>query len=155
MSNPTGYTLLELLMVIGVLALIAAIGSPFLFGFKTGLDLDEEANRIAATLRAAQSKAMTLQNYSSWGVYFNNTGDPYYDLFYGVDYPSGTVTDRFFLSQGTRYSAPASGTSITVLFAKRTGNPGAAATVVIESASTNPPEQKNVTVQQMGRIMAQ
>ncbi len=146
------YTLLELLLVIGILLTLMAIGSPFLFGHKLSLEVDEEANRMTGMLRNAQNKALTLQNASAWGIHFDNTGsEPFYDLFWGLTYEVGTTTDRIYLSEGIQYGLPISGSSTTIIFAKRTGTPTAAATISLQNTLTNPPQQKTISINTLGR----
>src|SRR5690606_25242751 len=59
MSGQRGFTLLEIMVVMVMVAVLAAIVTPNLFAAKSrGKDLEREASMLAARLRAAQDDAM-------------------------------------------------------------------------------------------------
>ena len=152
-----GFSLLELLLVIGIMSIVATAISPFLFGGKTSIEVEEEAKKIASVLKIGQNKAMTMENASAWGVHFDNTTSslPLYDLFEGNSYATGTSTDRYYLSSGIIFQAPVAGASTTAIFNKRTGNllSGASTTITIKSLS--PEIIKSVIIFPNGRITVQ
>lgn len=152
-----GFSLLEVLLVIGVLSIIATAVSPFLFGGKTSIEVEEEAKKIAGVLKIGQNKAMTLENGSAWGVHFNNItpSSPFYDIFEGNDYATGTSTDRYYLFNNIIFQSPASGASTTAIFNKRSGNllSGASTTITIKSLS--PEITNSVIIMPNGRITVQ
>jgi len=77
------FTLIELLIVIGIIAILASFS--FLFGldFYKSQQLESQTQTILQTLRRAQSKAMSVELDSSFGVYFT---DQNYILFKGNSY---------------------------------------------------------------------
>lgn len=155
-QKKSGVTLLELLLVMAIIAILGGMASTFLFGQKLSTELEEETKRVVGVLRTAQNKAMTGVEGSQWGVHFDNTGaDPFYDLFWGTSYAAATTTDRFFLSSGTTYSAPASGTSTDALFVKRTGALSSGATTTITVQTRVQTQTKSVIVSPNGRIIVQ
>lgn len=90
-KNKNGFTLLELMIVISILAIV----SLFVFTSQTqtiaNSYLISNANQIAQTLRLAQIKSVTAYAGSQWGVYFEDN--------------NGSVKDRYVLFKGSSYSA--------------------------------------------------
>jgi len=77
------FTIIELLIVIGIIAILASFS--FLFGldFYKSQQLESQAQTILQTLRRAQLKAMAVELDSSFGVYLTNHN---YTLFKGNSY---------------------------------------------------------------------
>ena len=79
-----GFTLLELILVIGILAILGTVGFNFYFNFQVDVKVDEEINRIQQILRQVQQKAVSGEKREqSGGIRFtNNTAnDQHYDVF--------------------------------------------------------------------------
>lgn len=151
------FSLLELLLVIGILVILGAVVSPFLFGGKTSIEVEEEAKKIAGVLRLAQNKAMSREEGLSWGVHFDNitSTEPFYDFFKGDSYVAGTSTERYYLSNNIIFQAPASGTTTDAIFSKRSGSLSVNATATIAVKSVSPEIIKTITISPNGRINAQ
>jgi len=80
-----GFTLVELLIVLGVLAIVSALAIPFIQSFQISSDLYTFSDTIVKTLRRAQSQAIAGQQNSDWGVYFD-TGASRFILFKGNNF---------------------------------------------------------------------
>ncbi|MFN7088654.1 MAG: Tfp pilus assembly protein FimT/FimU [Candidatus Paceibacteria bacterium] len=138
-----GFTVVELLIVVGVIAILAAITTAAYFGTYRQSILDSTVQEIAVYLRFAQQKAFSQEEGQVWGVHFENpsSGDGFYELFFGSPYNSNNAREKKFLPSQLKYLAPASGASTDVIFAKLTGNPTATASLEItfksESAGTS------------------
>ncbi|KKP97682.1 MAG: N-methylation motif domain protein [Parcubacteria group bacterium GW2011_GWD2_38_12] len=152
-----GFTLLEVILVLAILAIISTISFSYLGGFKTSSELDETAGQIVGKLREAQGKAMTGEDNKKWGVHFDNTGaEPFYDFFSTTNsYASGsTIVETIYLThlaQGITFTAPTSGQSIDVIFSKITGVPSSAQNIVINLQNST----KTISIETSGRIEVQ
>lgn len=83
------FTLLELLVIFGIIAIIAVLAFPALRDFQLTSDLENSADGIINTLRLAQQKTIASEELSSWGVYFDAATSPHqYVLFKGDNYLS-------------------------------------------------------------------
>jgi len=82
-----GFTLLELLIVIAIVFILAAIATPSFRIFQKESGLDNSAQEIVNTLRFAQNKTLASEGASRYGVYFNVATQPnQYALFKGNNY---------------------------------------------------------------------
>lgn len=78
-----GFTLVEVLIVTGIVAILATFTALSLVGFRRGQDLEFDVQRIVAVLRAAQQSSILQEDDKMWGVCFWNPaqGDSYVELF--------------------------------------------------------------------------
>jgi len=84
-----GFTLLELLVVVGILIILAGIIISNIGFFREESQLNNLAGEVINILRLAQNKTLASEQASSWGVYFSTTTDPHqYTLFKGGNYAS-------------------------------------------------------------------
>jgi len=70
----TGFTLVELLIVLGIVIVVSILSIPFIQSFQDSSDLQTYADNLNYVLRRAHQQAVNGQNNSSWGVYFNEAG---------------------------------------------------------------------------------
>lgn len=81
-----GFTMIEMLIVLGIMAILAIVVAPFV-GTSVGRSQLKDVTRdIADTMRRAQTQAMTGNGNSSWGVHFQSGQ---YVLFKGNVYNAG------------------------------------------------------------------
>lgn len=123
-----GYTLVEALVVVSAVALIVAAVMPSFGSFRGGRALERDRRGVVATLRSAQSRAMSGYGDTSWGVRFGRSD---YVLYKGPTYDAaGAENVRFRL-----YGSSFSGTEgQVVLFERLRGTTANAGTVVFSGA---------------------
>lgn len=78
-----GFTLVELMIVIAILAILTTVGAPFLANSVGKNELKTTAWEMADTLRRAQSQTMAGNGSTGWGVHFESTQ---YVFFQGATY---------------------------------------------------------------------
>ena len=154
------FTLIELIISMGILAILAGVGFINLANYKQQQDLNSAAQEIVEVLRNAQNRSLSQEATSttgtggSWGVYFNNptgSGNDFYELFQGANYSNGTVVLRSNLPSNVQFDIPASGSSSTVIFSPITGLPNAALTIKI-SLISKPTSSSTITINTNGKI---
>ena len=81
------FTLIEVLIIVGILTLLAALSVPAFRFSQQESDLNNSVEEIINILRLAQNKTLSSEGASQWGVYFENTTIPHqYILFKGSNY---------------------------------------------------------------------
>ena len=93
-----GFTIVELLVIVGILIILTAITIPNLRFFQKESDLNNATEEIINTLRLAQNKTLASEGASQYGVYFDATSTPnQYTLFKGRDFASrATSSDKIY-----------------------------------------------------------
>ncbi len=137
-----GFTLVEILLVIGMLAFLAVIIMPITLDFYKSQQLDTHTRQIIQTLRMAQLSAMSVEEDSNFGVYLTNDN---YTLFRGSSYVAReTQYDEVFdLPQIINIS----GLSEAV-FSKLDGLPSATGQIIL----TNNIKTNTIDINGMGRV---
>jgi type II secretory pathway pseudopilin PulG/sugar lactone lactonase YvrE len=134
-KNNKGLTLIELLITMGIVIILAGIGASSYFGYQTQQSVDAVASELLANLRDVQQKAISQDQGSAWGVRINAVSDDndYYEIFYGNNYVSGTVSSRVTLPSDVEFLVPAQSNTMEILFAKSTGLPASDYVITIAS----------------------
>lgn len=63
-----GFTLIEILIVIAIVAILAAATTPFLSRFILVANFDSTSDRFIGSIRKAQAHAMDGRNNETWGI---------------------------------------------------------------------------------------
>lgn len=132
-----GFTVLELLVAIGIASAIASVAVPGLLSWLPTLRLSAAARQVSMDLRVARTKAIA-QN-TSFQVSFNGS-------FYVIRKCAGTCADEggnILLPEGITVSA-----SATPQFFSR-GTAGGAATITLSNGT----ESRRVLVSAVGRVL--
>lgn len=132
------FTLIELLIVIGLILILAAASAPIYNSLQVQAQLDETSAQIVQTLRTAKERANARYNNASHGVFFdiNLGGDDFYILYQGDSYDTrDTSYDREI-----KLASPLSfinsnftltGANIDVNFQKGSGRPDNVGSVIL------------------------
>jgi len=147
--NKKGITLLETLLVIGVLAILAVTGSSIYRNYSKNVELEANASAIISDLKSVQSKSMNGEEGLKWGIRFVNGTDDYYEIFStATDYLGGTVKRRAYLTDRITFSTPAEDNSYDIIFDKIRGTVDAQKQVVLTFEGVN----RIITVTAIGTI---
>jgi len=144
MRNECGFTFFELLLVIVLISILAALSSPFLSRFLTQNYLEDTTNKFVKTLRKAQNYALEGKEGSKWGVHYGNNQ---LILFKGNWYGEDHSFDEAFQIPTT---ISISGWS-DVTFLKIRGKPSASLAITVSSSI----ESRTVTLNKEGIVDVQ
>lgn len=138
-----GFTLLEVLLSVAIVALLAGLGTPIYQSFQVRNDLDIAANTLAGSLRRAQVLSQSVDGDATWGVSVQNAA---ITLFRGASYASrNTDFDEAFDMPGSIIPTGVSEITYDTL----TGKPQTIGTVTLTS---NINETRNITINEKGTI---
>jgi prepilin-type N-terminal cleavage/methylation domain-containing protein len=130
MLRKKGFTLVEMLVVIALMAVISMAAFLSLYSARSHADLSGAAQQVTALLRQAQSRSASQVSNVSWGVHFDNTNpdDPFIALFTATSTASGystsTAAGTFRLPVGVCYENIVAGSAIDIVFSQITGETG-------------------------------
>ncbi len=142
-KHQKGFTLLEILLSVALIALLSGLSVPVYQSFQVKNDLDIASNTIAQSARRAQVLAQAVDGDTTWGVHIQSGS---ITIFKGGSY-AGRDTNY-----DEDFEMP---TSITpsglqeVIFSKLYGEPQATGTVTL-TTSTN--ETANLILNEKGMV---
>ncbi len=143
-NNQRGFTLLEVLLSVGIITVLAGISIPVYMSFNNRNDLDLAAQSLADSLRRAETYSRGVSNDSQWGVEIQ-TGA--ITLFKGAVFSSrDTSYDEVTILPG---SFAVSGLN-EVVFAKLSAAPSATGNISLTSSNLN--ETRTVTINAKGMV---
>lgn len=121
-SKSPAFTLMELLIVVGITTVLAGIGVYSYVNQQRAKLLDTAAQEIVGYLRYTQQKSMAQEGGNQWGVHFENpaSGSDFYALYSGASYSSPAETR--YLPKGIEFTIPASSETIDITFYKLIGD---------------------------------
>ena len=162
MTGYKGFTLVEVLIVIGIIAILSTTGFLYLGSSDPSIRLTRNAESIVALLRSAQERAINQEGSVRWGVYFNNElNGPSTAQVFKVDEAlvatpgyqdlPGIGLEKTSTGRGVQFANPAEGTSTFVVFNQRTGAVNTATNISI-TTTFGVISLKNITVEESGRI---
>ncbi len=139
----SGFTLIEMLLVIAIIAIISGISIPVYQSFQVRNDLDIATASIVQSLRRAAVLSQAVDNDTSWGVYVTSGS---LTLFKGTSY--ATRDSNFDELFDIPLTITPSGVS-EIVFTKFTGLPQTTGTITLTS-NTN--ETRTITINAKGMV---
>lgn len=137
----TGFTLVELLMVIAIVAIVFAFSTPYALNFYRSNLINDAQTNIVSTLERAKHYAILQKNDSNFGVHIDADS---ITLFQGDTYVVEDVNNEVIqLTAGITYSGPAD-----IVFSKLTGTTATTSTTTITYGTLN----KSILVEESGKI---
>lgn len=150
-----GFTVIELILVLGIIAVLSFVSLASLSGRKNKAELDGVTKQMASLLREAQSRSVSQSNYTIWGVRFANdaTTTPFYALFSGATYSTSAEAGHYALPTDASYvtSTIARGAVVDITFAQISGAASNATSVAIY-LNSQPTASSTITITSAGAI---
>ncbi len=150
-----GFTVIELMLVIGIIAILSVVSFVGLSGRKSKTELDGVSKQMVSLLREAQSRSVSQSSSTIWGVRFENSTatTPFYALFSGDSYSTSTEAGHYALPSDMAYATGtlASGASVDITFAQISGAASATASITVYLVS-QPDSSSTLTVSSAGAI---
>lgn len=129
-----GFSLVELLVVIGVMAILSSVILVNVFNKSGRGSFNSTVQEIVSTLREAESRSVAQEGATAWGVHFENaTGtSPFFALF-KTSYNSANTVGFHRLPTGVSYSSSSitQGSSLDVIFSQASGVPLATSSITL------------------------
>ena len=154
-ASLASFSLMELLIVIGVLSILIAISIPTYRVFQKKISLNGAVEEIINSLRIAQSKTLSSEGASKYGVYFDQTTTPdQYVLFKGNSYAARDVTsDKIYKLPSDAEIAQISlnGGASEVAFNRIIGDTSQNGDLILRLVD-NPAESQAIYIENSGRI---
>ena len=140
--NNRGFTLLELLLSVAIVALLAGLSLPVYRTLMQKNDLDIATTTIAQSLRRAQILSQAVDGDTTWGV---NAQSNNIVIFKGTSYATrdATFDETFDVPTTIGISG-----STEIVFAKFTGLPQTTGTINLSTAN----DSRSVTINAKGTI---
>lgn len=147
-----GFTLVELLVVIGLIIATSAVSFIFILNYRQMRDVQFTIQEITTILRSAQNRSVSQEEGSRWGVHFENspTGG-FFNLFRGAEYENSSITATTSLRSTIQFNTPGTNNNLNVIFSPISGLPNASATVIISLVS-DANTSSSVTINSNGEI---
>ncbi|PLX28391.1 hypothetical protein C0581_02580 [Candidatus Parcubacteria bacterium] len=151
-----GFTLVELLIVIGILLILAAASAPIYGSLQVQAQLDETSAQVIQTLRTARERSVARYNNAAHGVFFdiNLGGVDNYILYQGDSYAArDTDYDREIKLESSlsfiNSSFTLTGANVDVNFSKGKGKPNNTGSIILRHETSG---NRVISVNKKGKI---
>jgi len=150
-----GFTLVEMLVILGIMAILLALAIPTYRSFQRESDLNNATEEIINTLRVAQNKTLASEGASQYGVYFDQTTAPHQiTLFKGGDYAGrDPLLDEIHkLSESIKiYDISLAGGKTEVVFKRLSGETSETGNLSLQLIS-DPTKTKTIYIENSGQV---
>jgi prepilin-type N-terminal cleavage/methylation domain-containing protein len=149
-QKKNGFTLLELVLVMGILAVLTTVGFGYYRNFARSIELESTSATLTSDLKTAQAKSMSGTDNRKWGIHAVNGPSDYYELFSTPSNyadPLASVSETTFLPGGITFASPGEGLTRDIIFGKITGTATPASLSLMYESTT-----RDITVKSQGII---
>lgn len=148
-SRERGFTILEIMIAISIMAIITAITIISFASFRSRTDLNGNAQSIVSVLNIAKSNTISSQQASQWGVHFETN---LYALFRGATYSAADPDTKIYNIPSTLEisSIALNNGGANALFDRITGQTQNHGSITIRKVS-QPTDLINITIENSGQ----
>lgn len=147
-TRPAGYSYLQILLVVALLAILAAVASPYYVRWQQQQRVQSTALVLRSDLQSAQTKAMQQYHNDTWGIRIDDSTKAYI-IFHGSSY---NATDSYNYEVAYPNSVSISPDQ-DIVFAPTTGALNSATSVALTIVSTSTPtESASISINAQGLI---
>lgn len=141
-----GFTAVEILLVVALLAIIAGISAPFLFSFQQRNDVEVGAQNVALSLNNAQVYARGMISDQTWSVHIANGA---VTTFPGTDFATRNPSNDHTVTLASTITV--SGTQ-DFSFARFTGLPNQTGTITLTTKNNS---VRTISINAQGLVQIQ
>jgi len=118
-----GFTMLELVIVIAIMAVLSTVGFVSLSGFRGKQNLKKTTDELVAVIVGTQKRSISQDAGNRWNIRFSNTtsSGSQYIVFSGTTYATSAIDRTYGLNRGIVFSEPYSSSTFDAFFAPFTG----------------------------------
>lgn len=148
------FTLVEILVVVGIIVLFLGLSIPALRSFQQVSHLENTGKEVVAALRLAQSRTLASEGALRYGVHFDTTTAPHqYTLFQGESFAArDPVKDEVWvLNKAVEISAISLGEGNEVVLSRLTGQTSVQGTITFRQIA-DPTQTKTVSILSSGAV---
>jgi len=113
-KNRQGVTLIELIVTIGIIGILTAVGAPTVSHFLPGIQLNGSARVLSTNLREAQERTITEQK--PYSIRFSTTTSPNYYQLIRIDGGSEEIIKKINLANNQTVSLQNTITNNQIVF---------------------------------------
>lgn len=142
-----GFTLIEILIVVGILAVLIAVVSPAFSTMRNNEVLKSTTADIVSAIDKARSQTLASVNSLEYGVHFESSKIV---IFQGTTYSSGDANneDIFISSPASISNINLTGGAVDVYFDRLSGAPSKTGTITVSVSSST----KTITISTTGAV---
>ena len=122
--HKNGFTIIEVLVAISILAILSTVSVSNFYLLQKSFDLDTGVQEVMEILKLAQSRTLSSESNSQYGVYFDSAVSPNkYTLFKGATFATRIVASdqNYWLPKTTEFFNISFGASPEVVFDRLSG----------------------------------
>ena len=121
-TRKSGFTMIELLVTIGIVAILSSVSFISLGTYRKKQNIERTLDEVVAAVQSTQKRSVTQEGGYAWGMRFeNNTTSHTYEIFKGSTYASSTSMSKLGLSRALQLMNPYASSTFDALFAPITG----------------------------------